>query len=371
MLNLFQQSIYDIDPPSFGLDLSDFSLKIALFDKEAKYWKLASFKSSVIPEGIVTNGEIIDEGKAVRIIKDSLQKVRGKKITSRYVVASLPEEKAFLRVIQLPKMKQEEVKEAVKYEAENNIPMSIDEVYLDWQVIAPAEGHIDHFDVLIIAVPRAVVDQYAQLFEKAGLIPRVFEVESVAIARSVIENTMSEKPALIIDLGQARTSFIVFSGRTLRFTSSLGISGGSFTNAIERELKIDSTRAEELKLKHGLLKKGKEGVHVFESLVPALTDLVEQIKNYLDFYQSHSKHEHLTKTGTALPISKIVLCGGGASLKGLDSFFTLNLKLPVEKANPWVNILRPPLKEIPDLSYDTSLGYTTALGLALRGAKKF
>ena len=119
------------------------------------------------------------------------------------------------------------------------------------------------------------------------------------------------------------------------------------------------------------MKKNKEGESVFDCLIPALTDLTEQIKNYLEFYQSHAKHEHLKTSSVPSAISKIILCGGGAALKGIDSFLGLNLKIPVETANPWVNILRPPLREIPELSYDQSLRYTTALGLALRGIKKF
>lgn len=371
MFKLFQKSFYEIDPPAFGLDISDFSLKIAALEKDAKHWKLAGFTATSIPSGIIIDGEVKEEEKAIPILKESLSVVRRSGITSRYVVASLPEEKAFIRVIQLPKMKYGEVREAVKWEAENNIPMSIDEIYLDWQIIVPIKNHLDHFDVLIIAVPRTIVDQYVRLFEKSGLISKVFEVESVAIARSVIGGDTSGKPVLIIDLGQARTSFIVFSGHTLRFTSSLGISGASLTDVIARELKVDEASADKLKVAHGLLKKDKEGERVFECLIPAMTDLVEQIKNYLEFYEGHAMHEHLARPEKRLPISKIILCGGGAALKGLENFFVLNLKLPVEKANPWVNILSPPLKEIPGLSYEESLGYTTALGLALRGAQKF
>lgn len=371
MFNLFQKTIYDIDPPAFGLDISDRSLKAAMLNKGAERWSLAGFVTASIPPGVITDGEIIDQKKASSIIRQSLQKVRGEKIKSRYVVCSLPEEKAFIRVIQLPKMKQSEAKEAVKWEAENNIPFHIDEVYLDWQIIPPIEDHLDHCDILIVAVPRTLVDGYSELLERSNLTPKIFEVESVAIVRSVIEESVSNTPVLIIDFGQMRTSLIMFSGYALRITSSLGISGALLTDVIARGLKLDQKAAEKLKKQYGLLGKDKSGKQVFECLIPALTDLVEQIKNYINFYQSHAKHQHLTKSDTLPSISKIILCGGGAALKGLDSFLALNLKTTVEKANPWINILRPPLREIPELSYEKSLSYTTTLGLALRGAKKF
>ena len=42
------------------------------------------------------------------------------------------------------------------------------------------------------------------------------------------------------------------------------------------------------------------------------------------------------------------------------------IKIPVEIANPWINILPEPLKKIPGLSFDRSLSFATALGLGLR-----
>ena len=64
------------------------------------------------------------------------------------------------------------------------------------------------------------------------------------------------------------------------------------------------------------------------------------------------------------------MCGRGANLKGLLDFISLKLKIPVELGNPWINILPKQLKEVPGLPFAQSLGYATALGLALRGIKK-
>jgi len=65
-----------------------------------------------------------------------------------------------------------------------------------------------------------------------------------------------------------------------------------------------------------------------------------------------------------------LLCGGGANLKGLSELLALELKIPVEIGNPWVNILPEDQKEVSGLSTEKSLGYAAALGLALRGTKK-
>lgn len=390
-----------LKPESFGLDISDLSLKIVKLKKRGQFFELDSFLEEKIEPGIIKGGEIKDEKKLAEIIRESIKKVKGEKLKTNYVVASLPEEKAFLQVIQMPKIPEEDLKSAVIYEAENYIPTPLEEVYLDYQIIPPVYDHLDHLDILIAALPKKTVDPYLSALKLAGFVPKVLEIESLAIARALIKGGATTQPILLIDLGATRTSFIIFSGQSLRFTTSIPVSSTSFTEIISKNLGVTLAEAERLKIKYGLEEKikinigdektniKKERGKIFEALIPALIDLVQQIKRYLDYYQTHASHEHLPPTtfqknnsnkhkpqkvvGGLPPdgkgISKIYLCGGGANLKGLCELLSLELKIPVEMGNPWVNILIKEKKEVPELSFEESLKYTTALGLALRGIR--
>ncbi len=353
-----------LKPEAFGLDISDLSLKIIKLEKKRGGFNLASFGKTPIKSGIIKGGEIKNEKALVKIIKEALSKIEGKKIRTKYVVASLPEEKSFLQVIQMPRMSKEDLKSAVIYEAENYVPLPIEEVYLDHQIIPPVVNHLDHFDVLIVAIPKKTVELYLSCLKKAGLIPKVFETESSAISRALIKNEMTTNPITLIDLGATKTRFIVFSGYTVRFTGSIPVSSQSFTEIISKALGISLIEAEELKIKYGLERKNKTGKEVFEALVPVLTDLTEQIKKYLSYYQTHISPERLHQNGKG--VEKILLCGGGAKLKGLIDVLSSQLEIPVEMGNPWINILPEPKKEIPEFPSEK---YTTALGLALRGVK--
>jgi len=390
-----------LKPESFGLDISDLSLKIIKLKKGRKFFTLSSFGKEEIEPGLIKGGEIKDEKKLAEIIKEAIKKVRGEKLKTNYVVASLPEEKAFLQVIQMPRLPEEDLKSAVIYEAENYIPTPLEEVYLDYQIVPPIYDHLDHLDILIAALPKKTVDPYLSALKLAGFVPKVLEIESMAIARALIKGGATTQPILLIDLGATRTSFIIFSGQSLRFTTSIPVSSTSFTEIISKNLGVTLAEAERLKIKYGLEEKikinigdektniKKERGKIFEALIPALIDLVQQIKRYLDYYQTHASHEHLPPTtfqknnsnkhkpqkvvGGLPPdgkgISKIYLCGGGANLKGLCELLSLELKIPVEMGNPWVNILIKEKKEVPELSFEESLKYTTALGLALRGIR--
>jgi len=350
------------------LDFSDLSLKIVKLEKKGGDLKLVSAGEMPLKPGLIRHGEIKKEEELAQAIKKALSEIGGKKIKTKYVVASLPEEKAFLEVIQMPKVSEEELRSAVIFEAENHIPLPIEEVYLDFQIIAPLQDHLDHHDILITALPKTIVDPYVSCLKKAGLKPLFFEMESSAISRALIKNETARAPVLIVDFGQARTSFIIFSGHSLRFTFSIPVSSQSFTEAIARSMKIDSGKAEKLKAKYGLeIRATKEGGEVFDAMIPPLTDLSEQIKKCLEYYQTHASHEHLPESKG---VEKVLICGGGAVLKGLTTLLSQQLGLPVDFGNPWVNIFERDKKEMEKFPAEESLKYTTALGLALRGLRK-
>lgn len=371
-------NLLTLNPNAFGLDISDLSLKIAKLKKKGKFFQLASFGKFPIKPDIIDKGEIKDPEALTGFLKNALMNVQGEKLKTKYIVASLPEEKAFLEVIKMPIMDEEELASAVRYEAENYIPWPTEEVYLDFQIVEPLYNHLDHLDVLIAALPKKIVDPYIEVFKKTGLKPVVLEIESQATARALVKDQASAYPILIIDFGATKTSFIIFSGYSLRFTSSIPVCGATFTQAIAKNLGVSPKEAEEAKIKYGLTKEEEIAIEsedkkqvikgkIFEILTPSLTDLVEQIDKCIDYYRTHVSHEHLPPNGKQL--EKIIICGGGAAMEGICGFLSQTLKVPVEQGNPWVNILRQPLKEIPQISFEDSLKYATALGLALRGAE--
>jgi len=377
---------------AFGLDISDLSLKIVKLKKKGRFLEVESFGKEDIPPGTIKEGEIEKEKELAQIIKGALKKVKGRKITTKYVVTSLPEEKAFFQVIQMPKVSKEDLRSAVIYEAENYIPLPIEDVYLDYRVIPPLQNSLDHLDVLISAIPKDIAHPYVSCLKMADLEPVVLEIESLAIIRALVKNGVALSPILLIDFGATRTSFIIFSGYSLRFTSSIAVSSNDFTEIIARNLQVKREEAERLKIKYGLEEKIKlkikdeqskvkrERGKIFEALIPALVDLIQQIKKHLYYYQTHASHEHLPPPSKGGPqfadvktggqgVSKILLCGGGSNLKGLPEFLSSELKIPVELGNPLVNILAKEKKGALGLSFEEALGYTTTFGLALRGIK--
>lgn len=346
----------------FGLDISDESLKIIKLKKRGKSFNLSSFNCMDIKPGIIEKGIIQNEDVLAKIIQVACKNVKGEKLNTKYVIVSLPEEKSFLQVIQMPKMEESELKSAIIFEAENYIPLPINEVYLDFQIIPPIKENANHLDVLIVAMPKKIVNSYVYCLKKAGLIPLIFEIESQAIARALVKNEISLSPIVLIDFGKTTTDFIVFSGHSIYFTYSIPVSSGQLTMAISKYLEISLEKAEKIKIKYDLnnIRTDLEK-KILQAINPVLEDLVAQIKKYLNFYQDHASHEHISP---GEKIKKILLCGGGTNLKGLPELLFKKLEIPVEIGDFWINF---PSKQKKNNIQGDLLPFITALGLALRG----
>ncbi len=357
----------NLRPEIFGIDINDLSLKIIRLKKKRKGFNLVSYNEVDIKSGIVEEGVIKNEEALVKIIKSACKTVKGKKLGTKYVVAALPEEKSFSQVIQMPEMNKDELKSAVPFEAENYIPLPIDKVYLDFQAINLAKDGVDycddkHCDLLIAATPKSIVDSYVSCLKKSGFIPHALEVESQAVARALVKKDSNTKPLIFIDLGKTKTSFIIFSGNSIRFTSSIPIFSDQITLAISEVFSISYNEAEELKIKYGLLQEKGSQIDVSTIMKPILRDLVSQIKKYISFYHDHVFHEYFPADGN---IEKIILCGGGANLKGITDFLSKELKIKVELADPFTNIIMG--KNGKHISLNKkSLSFVIAIGLALR-----
>ncbi|MFA5349556.1 MAG: type IV pilus assembly protein PilM [Candidatus Paceibacterota bacterium] len=350
--------IFNLNLKAFGLDISDQALKLVELEKKKKNQiKIRCLNETSLKDDVIKRGVVLKPDVLASSIKELIKKTKG--LNTKYVVLSLPEEKAFLQVITMPRMKEEELKNAVKYEAENYIPFSIEKMYLDCESIS-SELKKDTQEVLLAALQKETVDSYLGVLDLAGLIPLVLETESQAITRSLISNRKDRSPRMIMDIGASRTIFIISAGATPRFSASIPLSGNVLTEAVSKTLKIDFKKADELKRNCGLKRKTDKEKEVFDALIPAMVDLTEQMKKHIEYYHDYAQEKGFAEKD----IKEVLVCGGGGNLIDLDKFLSEQLNLPVKIGNPFVNI--PNHKQFTE----NELSFTVAIGLALRGLEE-
>lgn len=341
--------------PAFGLDLSGGSFKILQLGESDKETTIKAYSDVMLPKGMMLNDTIVDSKTFSYLLEQALGKMQFGKIDTRYVVASLPESKSFVRVIQIPQMSDSEAENAVPFEAESFIPMPLNQVYIDWQKIGLVG---DKMNILMIATPKDFVDNYLEILDKVGLKTVALEVESQSCHRSLVAPEAGET-VLLVDLAALRSSLIMVEDGNLQFTSNVPIAGNSFTESIAKAFGVSSGKAEEIKRKVGLLNTA-EYPNIQTGVMPVLNSLSAEIKNILKFHAEHSDKQ----------VKKVLLLGGSAKLKGLPEILLSQLQevgvTEVLKADPWQNI--PNLKE-QIISSHEALSYVTAIGLAMRGVK--
>lgn len=343
--------------PAFGLDLSDLSVKAVAIKRVGNREVVTSYGAIGLPPGAIIDGEIHQSEIVRNAIIDLLNRVGPKRITSKNVICSLPETKEFLRILTIPKMDPTEVGGAIKWEIEANIPLTLDQVYYDWQILdddfTPDAGKMS---VLVIVVARDVVDEFVEMLESCGLTPVGLETESVAQARALLSNKNKTETTLIVDMGDRRTSFLVTLGHVPCFTSSVPLSSQMISDAVSKTLQIPFDEADQMKIEQGL---GSMTVKspIFKAAEPILENIASEIERTIDFFTSNLRY--------AESIDRVILCGGGSNLQGLLPYMTKRLNRAVENGDPWAATDLG--GKLPIIPKEKSISYSTAIGLALKG----
>jgi len=348
-----------INLPLVGLDVSDQSIKYCSLQKTAV--AIDSFGTLDIPNGVIIDGVIQKEEEFTKILR-RLTVHGGRKIPP-YVIISLPEEKSFLRLIQLPKVERQTIQGAVRWEIEGNVPLPLEDVFYDYEVIEPLKDGLNHYDVVITAIPKEIVESYIRTFKEAFMQPVVLELESQAIVRAAIKNQREKTARILTHVGRNTTSLVIVAGGAILYTSTLKLGGATFEENITRAVGVTPTQAVAIKKEHGLDKQVYEG-RVFSALILTVSALADELKRAVGYYQNYAKHTH----GANTTIDEILLVGGDASLFGLPTFLSSTLRIPVRLGDPF-STFPSTGNGIWPIPQHEALAYITAIGLALRGVR--
>ena len=270
-------------------------------------------------------------------------------IKTQTVNFSIPDFSSFFTNFELPPMPQEELEQAVRYEARSYIPLPLSEVTLDWQIIGERK-------ILVVAIPNSVISQYQQIASFAGLKIKALEAEVFALARSLTQR--EENPLAVVDIGARSTTCSVFEKGILKISHSFNISGNEFTETLRKSLKIDYQKAEELKKGLGII--GHEGKEreIREILLPLIDTIIFEVKKTFESFRFQEGKD----------VQKIILAGESALMLGLKEYFFEELNKAVEIANPFTDLVFPPI--LGETLKEMGSAYAIAVGLALKELKQ-
>jgi type IV pilus assembly protein PilM len=278
-------------------------------------------------------------------------------IKSKQAFFAIPDFATFFTTFNLPPMSGQEVSDAVKYEAPRRIPLPLSEVTLDWQLIkgGPSSEGRTPLRILLVAVPNEVIAQYQRIAASAGLKLIALEAEVFALVRALVKYQDTGNIVCLIDIGERTTTINIVPQGTLKISYSFDIAGEDFTGALAKALSIEKKKAEIIKQMYGLR---AEKPLIKKILQPLADSILKKTKSIFDELYLEDKER----------VGKVILTGGGATLPGFIDYFAQQLDLPIELANPFLDISYPSTLE--GALKKLGPGFTIAAGMALRGFRK-
>ncbi len=312
----------------------------------------------------------------MRAIVDALkQVVKASRTTSRLAVTSLPSFTVFSSIISLPQMSKKELMSAVKWEAKKFVPMPVDEMILDWEVLKddtlaakvaganvarPPEPKADEskaatkdMKVLLTAAPKNLVQRYMEIFKAADLQLVALETEAFALERSLIGHDRA--PIMIVDIGAVATDIVVFSEGIPMLTRSIDVGGDTITKTIASTLRVSNDRAEQFKRDFFISTQGAADSNIPKAIEFVVNSITNEIRYVLNLFQNQ---------GTGRSIDKIILAGGSAFLTNLPEYFTKLLNIRTYIGDPWARISYP--VELKPVWNEIGPRFAVAVGLGLR-----
>jgi type IV pilus assembly protein PilM len=337
-----------LEMPSVGFDISDDVIRFVELKRKGSSFELGLYGEEPLEKDIIEEGYIKDKAKLTAALA-AIQK----KHNLQFIKASLPEEKSFLFKTEIPMMDEADIRGALQFKIEENVPVSLADAVYDYRILKKPMPGDKTIQVSVTVVHMKVVSSYLDAFKGANLTPIEFQIESQAIAHAAVPRARGDT-YILVAMRDTRTVLAIVSGGEVLFTSNIPIGGQAIADSLGKNLNIGKEEVE--KIRKG--KEVRESNEMFLSLVSAATALRDEVQKLLTYWNSHSQEYGHDNT-----IRKIIISGSDAML-GLDDYLSRSLEMKAIVADPWINILS--IKNyIPPLTLREALDYMPALGLAL------
>jgi len=337
-----------------GLDLGSRSIKVAKMVKRKNGYHLKKFGIVPIPVNTVVDGSIMNTYEMNDAVKTLLAKTR---IKDKMCAIGIAGHGIISRLINMPKVSEEDFVNALRVEAETHVPHDIGEIYYDGIRTGFIENNKER--VLLVAARQDLVGDFVQVVYESGVKPISVEIDSTALANLFEINYPEERSntVAILNIGASKINVVVVSKGLLSFFRDIAIGGNFITEEVSKKLNVSFQQAESLKsgeesTEDSILPQDVERV-VSESAKAMAAD----INRVFDYYSNINADEI---------ISKVYVTGGTTKSHTFMTALQSQLDFEVEKLEPFKEIAVSgqlfTSEELDEYSHVASV----SLGLALR-----
>lgn len=369
--------------PLVAIDIGSSSIKLVQLNevKDGQY-ELTRFGMMPLDQECIVEGAI----KKPELVAEALKNlIKAEKIQNRYAVSAVAGEAVFIKKIKVPVMSEEELSAKITEEAEQYIPFDIEDVVLDFQILGEvneekeeesqdlegaevdrndkeseehggSHGGEQMMEALLVAVQREMIDERTDLILDAGLKPAIIDLDVFALmnAAGLNADLSSMGTVALIDLGDSFTHINIIQNGEMGYTRDIPVGGGYLTTMLMTKFRIPFKQT--IDVKRGKFSSDIKEEEVIEIITRAYKKVLEEVQKSFEYFNTLSDK----------PIERVLLCGGGSMIRGLDNYFADYLKLSVEVLDPMQGVKINPKNFDQSLIDEMSGLSTVAVGLATR-----
>lgn len=306
--------------------------------------------------GAIMDGEVADHDLLASEIKEFWA---SHSFTGKSVSLGLANQKVVVRLLDFPRMSEKDLQGAIGFEAQDHIPMPIDEAVLDYIVLGPQSEGSDLDRILIVAAQKNMISRYTSAVRAGGLRAAGIDVKALSLIRSTLPNALfeDEGAVVLLDIGTELSNLVVSQGGTPTLTRF--IPGGSqyFAQAVADAANMPEEEAEK-QLMNPNIRIGYAGADAppesspgdsggteqavpgqggFDDFDPALLYdvrrgledaaqvLAEDVQRSIEYHYSQPDSRE---------VSQVFISGEGALVNGLDSYLGELLGITTNKGSP-------------------------------------
>jgi type IV pilus assembly protein PilM len=357
---------------SVGVDVGSDSIKIVELEKKSDRLVLKNYALVAVNKNLVrlgTNKHLINDisGELTRKVFEKL------KIKNRKINLAIPGFASLITTVNLDAASVKEAQKILELEASKFIPLPLEEVVYDWQIIEekseskqeekPENKKKDlsqnqqakgkNQKAVIVAIMKEISQQYERIFETNGFEINTLEIDSFSLVRSLVDGNELDN-YVILDIGGRVCNIIVTHQQNLIINKNVNVAGYRITDAISRSMGVESERAEKMKIQQGLnieVKQLRE-----QAIEPVLGIIVEELEKSLNVFKKNYPEER---------IKGVILSGGTSKMIGLVEYLKNKTGMEILIGNPWSRIDYP--DGLKDKLTELAPSFAVATGLAMLG----
>ncbi|KKM16158.1 hypothetical protein LCGC14_1688630, partial [marine sediment metagenome] len=220
---------------NLGLDIGTASVKAVELINNRNGYELKNLIKIDLPW---MQENIEKEVITAKLIKDLIDKY---KVNTGRVISGVKGESVIVRRIRMPLMGQRETNQAVRWQAEEHIPYSLDQICLSFQVLERnlmgEEG--EYMSVILVGVKKEAVRKHLQVLTSAGVFPKIVDVDALALFNVFqLSNPKDKDKVALLEIGHNSTSIVILDRGYPFLIRDINWGGFHLTQSVKKGLKV-------------------------------------------------------------------------------------------------------------------------------------